>query len=77
MLRRYQPVPRGQPEKALLQIQEEARLEVYDLMGKIVLDKSVPAGAVSFDLSEQAPGMYLLKITNRSGNTAACRIVKN
>ena len=60
-----------------LQIQEEARLEVYDLMGKIVLDKSVPAGAVSFDLSEQAPGMYLLKITNRSGNTAACRIVKN
>ena len=60
-----------------LQIQEEARLEVYDLMGKMVLDKTVPAGAVSFDLSEQAPGMYLLKITNRSGNTAACRIVKN
>lgn len=60
-----------------LQTQEEAQLEVYDLMGKMILNKSVQAGAVSFDLSGHAPGMYLLKITSGSGKTVACKIVKN
>lgn len=58
------------------QTQEAAQLEVYDLMGKMILTKSVQAGTASFDLSEQASGMYLLKITNGSGNTAVCKMAK-
>ena len=59
-----------------LQNQEAAQLEVYDLMGKVILNKSVQAGDVSFDLSGYAPGVYLLKITNNSGNTTVSKIVK-
>lgn len=60
-----------------LQTQEAAQLEVYDLMGKVILNKSVPAGTASLDLSQHASGVYLLKITNGSGNTTVSKIVKN
>lgn len=59
------------------QTQEATQLEVYDLMGKVILSKNVQTGAASFNLSEQAAGMYLLKIINSSGHTAVCTIVKN
>ena len=59
-----------------LQIQEEARLEVYDLMGKMVLQKNVQAGAAFFDLSQYASGVYILKATNVFGDTIVSKIVK-
>lgn len=59
-----------------LQIQEEVQLEVYDLMGKMVLHKNVPTGIASFDLSQHAAGIYLLKVTNASGDTSFSKIVK-
>ena len=59
-----------------LQIQEEVQLEVYDLMGKMVLQKNVQAGAAFFDLSQYASGVYILKATNVFGDTIVSKIVK-
>ena len=58
------------------QIQEEVQLEVYDLMGKMVLQKNVQAGAAFFDLSQYASGVYILKATNVFGDTIVSKIVK-
>ena len=59
-----------------LQIQEEVQLEVYDLMGKMVLQKNVQAGAAFFDLSQYASGIYILKATNVFEDTIVSKIVK-
>ena len=59
-----------------LQIQEEVQLEVYDLMGKMFLQKNVQAGAAFFDLSQYASGVYILKATNVFGDTIVSKIVK-
>ena len=37
-----------------LQIQEEVQIEVYDLMGKMFLQKNVQAGAAFFDISQNS-----------------------
>lgn len=67
------------PSSGYFQIdnQENAQLEVYDLMGKLILNKNVEAGAASFDISRFAPGIYLLKISNSSGRSSIHKIVKN
>lgn len=59
-----------------IQIQEDIQLEIFDVMGKMVLQKKAHTGTTSINLSEYAPGIYLLKVKNTYGKTKVAKIVK-
>lgn len=51
-----------------------ARVRVYDLMGRVVLAENVTAATATLDLSAQAKGMYIVEVSN-NGVISAQKLV--
>jgi hypothetical protein len=71
------PVPRGESVK--LELPETFAggvLDIYDIRGSLVKSKfSLPATSNSINVSECAPGIYLLYITGKEGNRHVIRMI--
>ncbi|MVO10053.1 T9SS type A sorting domain-containing protein [Flavobacterium sp. TP390] len=66
------------PSKGIFLItsNEALSLEVFDLIGNTILDQKMDAPTTSFDLSKNAKGVYILKVTDKNGNASFQRIIK-
>jgi hypothetical protein len=51
-------------------------IEVVDNMGRVVLNQSNIENTTSLDLSDQANGVYLIRLIDASGNMSFGRVVK-
>jgi hypothetical protein len=58
-------------------LNEDADLEIYNMLGKVVMKKSydLNAESLSIDISEFAIGVYILKVSN-SESTSYKRFIK-
>ncbi|TDR24226.1 LamG-like jellyroll fold domain-containing protein [Flavobacterium cheniae] len=67
------------PTSGILNIdsQQNVTVEVYDLLGKLVLNQKISVGTNSFDISNFNTGVYILKVTNGNGNTQTHKLIKN
>jgi trimeric autotransporter adhesin len=59
-----------------IDIDSNATIEVYDLVGKQILTKKIELGTSQLDMSNYNTGMYLLKVTNADNQTKTMKIVK-
>lgn len=57
--------------------QQNASVEIYDLLGKLVYSQSLVSGTNSIDISNFNAGVYLLKATDANGNTEIHKLIKN
>lgn len=57
--------------------QQNASVEIYDLLGKLVYNQSLVSGTNSIDISNFNAGVYLLKATDANGNTETHKLIKN
>jgi len=57
--------------------QQNASVEIYDLLGKLVYNQSLVSGTNSIDISNFNSGVYLLKATDANGNTETHKLIKN
>ncbi|MBF03489.1 MAG: hypothetical protein CMP76_09355 [Flavobacterium sp.] len=66
------------PSKGIFLItsNEALSLEVFDLLGNTILDQKMDTPTTSFDLSKNAKGVYILKVTDKNGNASFQRIIK-
>ncbi|KIM09722.1 MAG: hypothetical protein KU29_00220 [Sulfurovum sp. FS06-10] len=60
-----------------VEAQETSTIEVYDLIGKLILNQKLAVGTNSFDISNFNTGIYLLKVTNDNGNSQTHKLIKN
>ena len=60
-----------------IDIDVNATVKVIDVLGKQIVDKNIISGTSQIDLSNYASGIYLLKITNESGQGKTIKIIKN
>jgi hypothetical protein len=47
-----------------INIDSNAKVEIYDLLGKIIYIKDISLGTTQLDLGNSANGMYLVKVIN-------------
>jgi sugar lactone lactonase YvrE len=59
-----------------IDIDSNATIEVFDLVGKQILTKKIELGTTQLDMSNYTTGMYLLKVTNADNQTKTMKIVK-
>ncbi|MQP25286.1 T9SS type A sorting domain-containing protein [Flavobacterium sp. LMO8] len=57
--------------------QQNVSIEIYDLLGKLVLNQHVIIGTNNVDISNFNNGVYLLKVTDGNGNSQSHKIIKN
>jgi Secretion system C-terminal sorting domain/SprB repeat/Ig-like domain CHU_C associated len=57
-------------------IDGNATIEVYDLVGKQIVRKNVASGTSQLDLSNFSKGVYLFKVTNQNNQTKNIKIIK-
>lgn len=57
--------------------QQNASVEIYDLLGKLVYNQSLANGTNSIDISNFNSGVYLLKATDANGNSETHKLIKN
>lgn len=53
------------------------KIEVYDLVGKLVLKQENEFGVSSFDLNQYPAGIYLAKILNKNNQSNTIKLIKN
>jgi hypothetical protein len=56
--------------------EEETAVEVYDMIGKKVYSNKVSIGSSTIDLTNHANGIYLVLVTNQTGNTNTFKLIK-
>lgn len=56
--------------------QNSLTIEIYNSLGEMILSKSAPDGIGSVDLTEHDSGMYLVKLTTKTGGIYTERIIK-
>jgi len=56
---------------------ENVSIEVYDLIGKLVMSQKISVGTNSFDISDFNTGVYLLRATDSNGNSDTFKLIKN
>ncbi|KGO83817.1 hypothetical protein Q762_00790 [Flavobacterium cauense R2A-7] len=56
--------------------QQDLVVEVYDLVGKLVLNQKIAIGTNSVDISNFSSGVYLLKAFDNSGNSESYKLIK-
>lgn len=49
-------------------LNEDAQVEVYNLLGKLVYESKAQAGKVTVDISNYQAGLYLLNVTSENGS---------
>ncbi len=54
----------------------DSKIEVYDVMGKIVVTKNMSAGDSDIEMSNYSKGVYLAKITNTNNQSKIVKIIK-
>jgi hypothetical protein len=59
-----------------IDIDSNATIEVFDLVGKQILTKKIELGTTQLDMTNYNTGMYLLKVTNTDNQTKTMKIVK-
>lgn len=66
------------PTKGFVNIQtlETVSVEVYDMIGKLILSKKIENEFQNLDLTNFPTGIYLLKATNTNGFTQTHKIIK-
>jgi hypothetical protein len=66
------------PTKGFVNIQtlETVSVEVYDMIGKLILSKQIENEFQNLDLTNFPTGIYLLKATNTNGFTQTHKIIK-
>jgi hypothetical protein len=66
------------PTKGFVNIQsvETVSVEVYDMIGKLILSKKIENEFQNLDLTNFPTGIYLLKATNTNGLTQTHKIIK-
>ena len=57
--------------------QENISIELYDVVGKLIMNQKLSIGTNSFDISNFNAGVYLLKVTNNNGNSETHKLIKN
>lgn len=57
--------------------QQDLVVEVYDLVGKLVLNQKIAVGTDRFDISNFSSGVYLLKVIDNSGNSESYKLIKH
>ncbi|WP_428232515.1 T9SS type A sorting domain-containing protein [Flavobacterium sp.] len=60
-----------------IQSDSNAKLEVFDTLGKQLKAEDIIQGNSKLDMSKYPTGIYLLKITNENNQTKAVKVVKN
>ncbi len=58
-------------------IDTDATINITDILGKQILNKTIQSGNSQLDLSDLANGIYLMRITNESNQTKTIKIIKN
>ena len=53
------------------------KIEVYDLVGKLILKQENEFGVSSFDLNQYPAGIYLIKILNKNNQSNTIKLIKN
>jgi hypothetical protein len=59
-----------------IETNQDIKLEVYDMVGKIISKKEVLAGSSTLNLLNYADGVYLIKAINAAGDTKTYKVVK-
>lgn len=59
-----------------LTIDTNAKVEIYNLLGKVIAIKNINVGNSKIDLSNYPSGMYLLKVINKNNQTKTIKIAK-
>lgn len=59
----------------ILELETESQIEVYDLLGNVVLKETMQSGKHNLNISEKASGIYILK-TTANGAARTMRLVK-
>lgn len=59
-----------------ININTNATIEVYDLIGKQIISKKIDIGVSQLDMSNYKTGIYLLKVTNAENQSKTMKIVK-
>lgn len=57
--------------------QQNASVEIYDLLGKLIYNQSLANGTNSIDISNVNTGVYLLRVTDANGNSETHKLIKN
>ncbi|MCO6162056.1 LamG-like jellyroll fold domain-containing protein [Flavobacterium sp. NRK F7] len=60
----------------IIETKENITVQLLDVFGKTILDQKMDTPATSFDLSKNAKGVYILKMTDKNGNASFQRIIK-
>jgi uncharacterized delta-60 repeat protein len=66
------------PSKAIfnIEIDQNASLELFDIVGKQLRTTKINLGTSQIDLTEYNSGVYFLKITNKMNQTKTVRLIK-
>lgn len=56
--------------------QQNMVVEIYDMLGKLVLNQKIAIGTDSVDISNFSSGVYLLKAFDNSGNSESYKLIK-
>lgn len=57
-------------------LQGKNTLQVFNMMGQMILSETTEQETVALDLSKQPQGNYLVRINNTQGNTRAVKIIR-
>ena len=67
------------PSNSIFNIENDniTKIEVYDLVGKLILKQENEFGVSSFDLNQYPAGIYLIKILNKNNQSNTIKLIKN
>jgi hypothetical protein len=57
-------------------VDSDSKIEIYNLLGKIIKTKNVSIGSFQFDMTNFASGVYFLKVTNDKNSSKTIKIIK-
>lgn len=60
-----------------IEIEDNGSIQVYDLVGKQIMNKNIQSGNSTINLSSFSQGIYFLKITNDLNQTKTVKIIKD
>ena len=59
-----------------INVDSNAKMEIYNLLGETIYSKKINSGTTSLNLSNNANGMYLMKITTENNQSKTVKIMK-
>lgn len=67
------------PSNGIFNIENDniTKIEIFDLVGKLILKQENEFGVSSFDLNQYPAGIYLIKILNKNNQSNTIKLIKN